>query len=88
MHSVVFAQLVAHIEEVKCDAVTLSIFRLSNVVELYASRLTELGVEVYSRINTTKLKNQLLAYFLEMRAQQSGKHVLLAFDNTLLPHCQ
>ena len=66
----------------KCGAVTLPIFLLSELVELYGSRLTELGVEVNSRINTTKLKNRLLAYLPDMHAQYSGKHILLAFDMT------
>ena len=43
-------------------------------------RLTQLGVVLSNRLNTTRLKDRLLSHFPDMRAQQCGKNVLLAFD--------
>jgi len=63
MHCIAFAQLAAYIEEVKLDAVTLPVFKLSKLAELYKKRLTQLGVSVVNRINITKLKNQAIIAF-------------------------
>jgi len=71
MHGIAFAQLAAYIEEVKLDALPLPVFKLSKLAELYEKRLTQLGVSVVNRINTTKLKIRLLSHFPDMRAPSS-----------------
>ena len=80
VHSIAFAQLVAYIEDAKFDAVTLPVFQLSQLGDMCAKKLSEMGIDVATRINTTKLKNRLLSHFPDTRAQQNGKHVLLIFD--------
>ena len=80
MHGIAFAQLAAYIDDVKQDSVIVPVFKLSKLAELYMQRLTQLGVVLSNRLNTTRLKDRLLSHLPDMRAQQCGKNVLLAFD--------
>ena len=49
------------------------------MVQLYSQRLEQLGVEA-PYVNSTRLKEKLLAEIPELEAHKQGKHVLLAFQ--------
>jgi len=79
-----FAQLVVFIEEALTDNETAPVFKLAELAQLYASRMEQmLGVKYDRRVHMTRLKQRLLAHFPNMRAQQHGRDVLLAFDDDL-----
>lgn len=75
--SLAFAQLVAYIVDEQQNALTAPVFKLSDLAKKYQCPLKQMGVNVDSRVNTTKLKNRLLAHFPYMSAQAHGKEVLL-----------
>lgn len=56
--SVALAKLVSYIEELSQDDDT-AVFELSEMTKLYTERLRQLGVEVSSRINSTRLEERL-----------------------------
>jgi len=76
--STAFAQLIQYITEVQNDSATAPVFKLSELVKKYETRLQQLGSS--TRVHTTRLKEQLLLHFPSMRAQTCGKQVLLVFD--------
>jgi len=78
--SLAFAQLVEYIAEIMADTTTAPVFRLSDLVRMYRGRLEQMGITTNSRINSTKLKNRLLAQFPGLTAQSHGKEVLLVCD--------
>lgn len=80
LYALAFAQLIEYICEQQLDSTTAPVFKLSELADLYQCRLQQFGIKLTSRINTTRLKNQLLAQFPNMRAQTCGKQVLLVFD--------
>ena len=49
------------------------------MVQLYSQRLEQLGVEA-PYVNSTRLKEKMLAEIPELEAHKQGKHVLLAFQ--------
>ena len=75
---IVFAVL--YIEEARLDEEMAQMFKLANLVELYQSRLQQLGVKLDTRIHSTRLKQRLLAQFPDMRAHTTGRDVLLVFE--------
>ena len=78
---IAFAELVMYIEEVhQVDEVGAPIFKLSDLGQLYSSRMEQLGVKLDTRVHTTRLKHRLLAQFRDMRAQKNGHDILLAFE--------
>lgn len=60
-----------------------AVFKMSQLSELYCSRLEQLGVEVKGRINSTRLKERLLTQIPELHAFKDGKDVKLAMPNDI-----
>jgi len=80
--SIVFAQLIAYIDDVRsCDIIP--VFKLADLKNLYLTRLNQLNQSNFNTVNSSRLKEKLLAYYPDMRAQSDGRDVLLAFDDNL-----
>ena len=84
MSRIAFAELVMYIEETRyANEDQASVFKLSDFAQLYVSRMEQLGVQLDTRIHTTRLKHRLLAQFTDMRAQKKGWDVLMAFEEDI-----
>uniref|UniRef100_UPI00358E1F74 uncharacterized protein n=1 Tax=Myxine glutinosa TaxID=7769 RepID=UPI00358E1F74 len=77
---IVFAELVLYVEEARLDEETAQVFKLANLVELYQSRMEQLGVKLDTRVHSTRLKQRLLTQFPDMRAHTKGRDILLVFE--------
>ena len=82
-HGIVFAELVSYIEDVRTDTEVAPIFKLADLVSLYATRLKQLGTNEESRIHSTKLKERLLSYFPDMQAHKQGRNVVLIANHDI-----
>ena len=81
---IVFAELVLYIEETRQqDEESSLVFKLSDLSQLYISRMEQLGVKVDMRVHTTRLKERLLCEFTDMRPHKKGRDVLLAFEEDI-----
>ena len=70
---IAFAELVMYIEEIhNSDEQQAPVFKLSDLAQLYVSRMEQLGVKLDARVHTTRLKQRLLAQFKDMQAQKQG----------------
>ena len=59
-------------------------FTLANLVELYQSRMQQLGVKLDTRVYTTRLKRRHLAQFPDMRAHTNqSRDVLLVVEEDI-----
>ena len=79
-HGIAFAELVSYIEDACMDDLVASIFtifKLTDLVNLYITRLKQLGTKVVGRIHSTKLKDRILGYFPDMEAHKQGRNVVL-----------
>ena len=78
-----------YIEEIgQLDEEREAVFKLSNLAQLYALSLEQLGVKLDVKVHTTQLKQCLLTHFIDMQTQKKGKEVLLGFEEdngTALP---
>lgn len=66
--------------ETKSSSEGLSVFRLADMVHLYWQRLEQLGVEAPD-VNSTRLKDKLLAELPELEVHKQKRDILLAFQN-------
>ena len=82
-HGIAFAELVSYIEDVRTDTKVAPIFKLADLVSLYATRLKQLGTREESRIHSTKLKERLLSYFPDMQAHKQGRNVVLIANHDI-----
>jgi hypothetical protein len=73
--SIALVELINHIEKSVDSGILL--FRLSELHNLYISRLLDL--EVRKVINKTRLKECLLDHFHEAQEQYEGKHIIIVF---------
>ena len=76
-HGLAFAELISYIEETCMDTSVTSIFKLSDLVTLYTTRLEQLGSNVVGRVHSTGLKKRILAYFLDMKPHKQGRDIIL-----------
>ena len=60
------------------DSLVAPMFKLTDLVNLYRTRLEQLGTPVTGRVHSTKLKNRILNYFPDMDAHKQGRDVVLA----------
>jgi len=81
--SLAFAQLVEYINEHKRDSSTKPLFKLADLVQKYRLRLQQLGENVECRINSTRLKERLLAHIPDLKAEMDGNTVWLVFDKDI-----
>lgn len=75
MEAIALAELVMYIEK----APRPMVFQLSDLAKMYSSSLEQLGALVPDRINSTGLKDRLLAKTPELSTYTEGKEVKLAF---------
>ena len=76
-HGIAFAGLVSYIEEVRMDSLVAPVFKLTDLVNLYSTRLEQLGTHVTGRVHSTRLKNRIPSYFPDMNAHTQGRDVVL-----------
>ena len=74
---IVFAELVLYVEEARLYEETAQVFKLANIVELYQSRMQQLGVKLDTRDHSTRLKQILIAQIPDMRAHTKARYVLM-----------
>ena len=61
MSRIVLAELVLYIEETHLEEGTAPVFRLVDLAKLYTTRMEHLGVALCKKVNSTMLKERLLA---------------------------
>ena len=83
MSRIVLAELVLYIEETPLEEGTAPVFRLADLAKLYTTRMEQLGVALCKKVNSTRLKERLLAQLPGLRSQSKGQDVLLAFDEDI-----
>ena len=82
-HGIAFAELISFLEECRDDPELASVFTLAELVQMYSNRLQELGVELSSKINSTRLKERLLDVFPDLQAYNEGRNVKLIFNEDI-----
>lgn len=80
---IAFAELVSYIEEFRETCTIAPVFKLADLAKLYATKLNELDGVSSGTVNTTRLKDRLLAVFPDLSAHSQGRDVLLVFDKDI-----
>ena len=81
LHGIAFGEIISFIEESVTEAIdNIPIFKLSDLIKMYNSRLKELGIHLETRIHSTRFKERLLSQFEDMSAYNEKKEVILAFN--------
>ena len=61
LHSQAFAELICYLEDSCIDTQVAPVFKLSDLVKLYSTRLMQLGCDTVGYVHSTKLKNKILS---------------------------
>ena len=81
IHGIVFAEVVAYIEEARYDD-DKPMFKLADLVQLYNDRLRELGED--DKVHSSRLKENMLSQIPNLSAHTSvhsqGQNVIIMFD--------
>ena len=81
-HGLALAELITFIEDTKQLSDVSPVFRLSELAARYEETLASFGV-TDNAVNVTHLKNRILAQLPTLRAQKSGRNILLIFDEDI-----
>jgi hypothetical protein len=79
LHGIALAELIEFISESHEEKKT--VFKLSDLSKLYSERLLQLGIDITTRVHSTRLKTRLMGHFKDMHAYNEGCDVYLAFNN-------
>ena len=79
LEAIALAEVVMYIEE----APRPMVFQLSDLAKIYPHLLEQLGANVPSRVNSTRLKDRLLAQIPKLGAYTEGKEIKLAFSSDI-----
>ena len=82
-YNIAFAELVAYVEDIRTETSIAPVFKLSDLAQMYKTRLEQLGVEVDGRVHTSRLKLRLLSVIPNLRATSQGRNVMLSFDDDI-----
>ena len=84
LHGIAFASLVSYLEEHGNSGETAPVFKLADLVNLYSEKLLALGIsKPCLNVNSTRLKERLLAAMPDLAAHTQGKHILLVFNDAI-----
>lgn len=73
--------MIAYIDDCR-DCEELTVLKLADLARLYSAKLEELGVDP-GRVNTSRLKDRLLAAFPDLKALTQGRDILFAFNREI-----
>jgi hypothetical protein len=73
IHAIAFASLVSYLEDCRDTCDSVGVFKLAYLAKLYSLKLEELGSQTECKINTTRLKNKLLAVFSRSECSHARK---------------
>src|SRR6218665_425874 len=84
-HGIVFAELIAYINDVRSVSDIRPVFKLVDLRKTYGNLLQQVDGEITgtASLNSTRLKDKLLEHFPYMRSQTDGHHVLMVFDDDI-----
>ena len=82
VYPLVFSELITYIVETKSSKEGHSLLRLPDMVQLYKQRLEQIGIEKPD-VNSTRLKEKLLAEISELEAHKQERDVILTFDEDI-----
>ena len=80
----VFSELLTYVIETRNSSDVPVSFRLANLVILYKERLDQFGTDIPD-VNSTRLKEKLLAEIHELETYKGGRDVYLAFKKDVDP---
>ncbi|CAG2220084.1 unnamed protein product [Mytilus edulis] len=85
IHGIAFSEQVSYINETRSCNETISVYKLSDLCKLYTERITCLGADVSSRVNSTRLKHRIVSNFPNLDAYKQGLENILAFKDDIGP---
>ena len=68
LHGIAFAELVVFMEDMHADDDNAAVFKLSDVANLYKTRLKQLSATATNIIHTSRLRDRLLSVLPDLRA--------------------
>ena len=83
VYPLAFSELITYIVDTKSSKEGPSLLRLADMVQLYKQRLEQIGGIEKPDVNSTRLKEKLLAEISELEAHKQVRDVILTFDEDI-----
>ena len=81
--SVALAELISYLEEMKCTDGSHTLLKLSDLMKLYTEHLAQLGGDTSKRIDSTHIKDKLLAQLPQLEVHTCNREVVLSFKEDI-----
>ena len=75
--------MITHLENSRIEMIEnleTPLFKPSEVTKVYQEKLQQFGIQINSRIHSTRVKEKLMANIPGLAAHKQGKEVLLIFE--------
>lgn len=83
--AIALAELVTYIEDTRAESEIVPVFKLKDLVRMYITRVKQLGTSLNGRVNSTHLKDRILAHFPDLQAHKDGRDIFLVFNEDIGP---
>ncbi len=83
--AIALTDLVTYIEETRAENESVPVFKLKYILAMYSFRVKQLGTSLNGRINSTHLKDRILAHFPYLQALKDGRDIILIFNEDIGP---
>ena len=81
--SVALAEFISYLEEMKCTDGSHTPLKLSDLMKFYTECLAQLGGDTSKRINSTHIKDKLLAQLPQLEAHTCNREVVSSFKEDI-----
>ena len=84
-HAIALADIVSYIEDTRYGQSVAPMFKMPDIVSMYSDRLKQLGIDDISTIDSTTIKDKILANIPDLKDYKEGRITLLAFKEDVGP---
>lgn len=84
-HGIALAELIMYINESRTTDDVATVFKLRDLADIYHKKIEQFGLSVTSRVNTTRLKERILAHIPDLEAHREGRDTYLVFNKDIGP---
>ena len=72
LEGIALAELITYVEEARAASVSITVFNLADLANMYSTRIEQMGADMKVRVHTTRLRERLLSHVPELEAYKTG----------------
>ena len=85
LEGIALAELITYVEEARAASVSITVFNLADLANMYSTRMEQMGADMKVRVHTTRLRERLLSHVPDLEAYKTGCDIFSLDSRKILP---